>query len=161
MGHAKALLFVDDDQAKPLKFDRFGQQGVGADDNIHFAAGEAFLGLFRLGGRHQPRQPSDFDGEGPEALFEIVEMLAGEEGRRSDDRDLHAGHGGGKGGAHRDLGLAEADIATDQTVHRPAGGHVGKHFLDRLLLVIGLLIGKTVDKTSHLGGLHAGRGRGL
>ncbi len=50
--------------------------------------------------------------------------------------------GGGEGGAQRDLGLAEADIAADQPVHRPAGGEVVEHRLDGGLLVLGLLEGE-------------------
>ena len=52
-------------------------------------------------------------------------VLAGEQGRRRDDRDLLAGHGGDEGGAQRDLGLAEADIAADQAVHRLAAARSG------------------------------------
>ena len=81
---------------------------------------EAFRGLLRLGGGHQPRQAADLDREALEALGEILIMLAGEQGRRADDRDLHARHGGDERGAQRDLGLAEADVAADQPVHRLA-----------------------------------------
>ena len=38
-------------------------------------------------------------------------------------------------GAQRDLGLAVADVAADQAVHRPLGLHVGDHVLDRVALV--------------------------
>ena len=53
MSHAKALLFIDDDQAESLKFDRFGKQGMGAYDNVDFAAGQAFLGFLGFCGRNQ------------------------------------------------------------------------------------------------------------
>ena len=43
-----------------------------------------------------------------------------------------------EGGAQRDLGLAEADIAADQAVHRPAGGQVLQHVGDGARLVLGL-----------------------
>ena len=42
-------------------------------------------------------------------------------------------------GAHRDLGLAEADVAADQAVHRAAAREVGEHLVDRALLVGRLL----------------------
>ena len=48
----------------------------------------------------------------------------------------------GEGGAQRDLGLAEADVAAHQPVHRPAGGQIVERRLDRALLVRRLLIGK-------------------
>ena len=47
-------------------------------------------------------------------------MLAGEQGGRADQRHLHARHRDDERGAQRDLGLAEADIAAHQPVHRLA-----------------------------------------
>ena len=44
--------------------------------------------------------------------------------------------------AQRHLGLAEADIAADQPVHRTAGFEVLEDGVDRAELVLGLLIGK-------------------
>ena len=43
---------------------------------------------------------------------------------------------------HRDLGLAVADVAADQAVHRPLRLHVGLDRLDRLELVGGLAVGE-------------------
>jgi hypothetical protein len=65
-------------------------------------------------------------------------MLAGEQRGRHHDGDLRAGHGGDEGGAQRDLGLAEADIAADQPVHRLAGGEILQHVGDGAGLVLGL-----------------------
>ncbi len=45
-------------------------------------------------------------------------------------RHLLAAHDGDEGGAQGDLGLAEADVAADQAVHRFAGSHVGDHGID-------------------------------
>ena len=39
--HPKMLFFVDDQQAKVLEPHRFGQNGMGADDDIHGAPGQA------------------------------------------------------------------------------------------------------------------------
>ena len=52
--------------------------------------------------------------------------------------------GGLEGGAQRDLGLAVADVAADQPVHRPRGFHVGLDQLDRLALVGGLGVGEAL-----------------
>ena len=51
-----------------------------------------------------------------------------------------ARHRGNEGRAQRDLGLAEADIAADQPVHRPARGEIGERVLDRARLVLGLRV---------------------
>ena len=69
-------------------------------------------------------------------------MLARQQRRRHDHRDLLAVHRGDEGGAQRHLGLAEADVAADQAVHRPAGRRDRRARVDRGLLVVGLLIGK-------------------
>jgi hypothetical protein len=50
---------------------------------------------------------------------------------------LPAGEHRGRGGAQRHLGLAEPDIAADQTVHRRLAGEIGQGFLDRPGLIPG------------------------
>ena len=47
-----------------------------------------------------------------------------------------------KAGAQRHFGLAEADIAADQAIHRAAGGEIVEHGGDGGLLVVGLVVGK-------------------
>ena len=49
---------------------------------------------------------------------------------------------GGEGGAQRHFRLAEADVAADEPVHRPARGHVVEHRVDGLFLVLGLVVGE-------------------
>ena len=80
-------------------------------------------------------------------------MLTREQRGRHHDRDLLAAHGRDKGGAQRDFGLAEADIAANQTIHRPAGAEVFERSVDRGLLIFGLLIGETRAEFV----IHAGR----
>ena len=72
----------------------------------------------------------------------ILRVLAREQRRRRDDRGLLAVDRRGEGGAQRHLGLAEADVAADQPVHRPAGGEVVERRFDRALLVRRLVVGK-------------------
>ena len=62
--------------------------------------------------------------------------------RRHHHRDLLAGHRGDEGGAQRHFGLAEADIAADQPIHRTAGGEIVERRVDGGLLVLGLLVGE-------------------
>ena len=76
-------------------------------------------------------------------------MLAREQRGRHDDRDLLAGHRRDEGGAQRHLRLAEADIAADQPVHRLARAEVGDHRLDRAVLVLGLVVGKTIAQPGY------------
>ena len=67
-------------------------------------------------------------------------MLLGEDRRGRQDQHLLAVAGRLERGAQRDLGLAVADVAADQPVHRALGLHVGLGLLDRLELVVGLAV---------------------
>ena len=80
-----------------------------------------------------------------EAVDEIAVMLAGQQRGRADQRDLIPGHRRDEGGAQRHFGLAEADVAAHQPVHRLAALQVFQHLGDRPVLVVGLLIGEAVD----------------
>ena len=75
-------------------------------------------------------------------------MLAREQRRRHDHRDLTPGQRDGEGGAQRHLRLAEADVAADQPVHGPADRKVVQHRVDSGLLVVGLVIGKRAQNSS-------------
>ena len=78
-----------------------------------------------------------FDPHRPvgEAVREGLVVLLREQRRRHQHRDLLAGLDRDERGAQRDLGLAEADVAADDAIHRLAAGQIGDHLLDRLRLV--------------------------
>ena len=63
-----------------------------------------------------------------------------------------------EGGAHGDLGLAVADVAADQAVHRPGLGHVVLDRLDRRELVGRLLVGEGGLELGHPVGVLGGVG---
>ena len=90
----------------------------------------------------EARELSHLERETLESLGESAEMLARQQRRRHDDGDLLAAHGHDEGGAQRDFGLAEADIAADEAIHRPPAGQVFDRVGDGVFLVLGLLIGK-------------------
>ena len=142
VGDAEMLLLVDDDEAEVLELDGLAEQRMGADDDVDRALGEFLLHPGQLGGGDEPRGLRDVHREVAQAVGEGLGVLAREQGRRHHDRDLLAVHGGDEGGAQRHLGLAEADVAADQPIHRPAGGEVAEHRGDGGLLVVGLLVGK-------------------
>ena len=56
------------------------------------------------------------------------------------DGDLLAAHRRDEGRAQRHLGLAEADVAAHQAVHRLAGAEIVEHRVDDGLLVLGLVV---------------------
>src|SRR3990172_11508655 len=85
-------------------------------------------------------------------------MLFGEQRRRAEQGDLLAGRHGDERGAQCDLGLAEADIAADEAVHRLAGGHVRGDGGDRGGLVRRLLEAEAVGERFHVSLREAERG---
>ena len=122
---AEALLLVDDDQAELLEPGRRLQQPVRADDDVGRAVGRpcssVSLGLLR---RLEPGQLPDLDRELAHPLGERVEVLLGEQRRRHQHGHLLAVLHRLERRPHRDLGLAVADVAADQPVHRDRLLHV-------------------------------------
>ena len=83
-----------------------------------------------------------FTGKRAEALGEGLGVLAREQRGRHHDRDLLAVHRRDEGRAQRDFGLAEADVAADEPVHRLARAEIVEHRVDDVLLILGLVIGE-------------------
>ncbi len=101
--------------------------------------GEGRLGLLR---RHEARDHLDANREVAEALAERVVVLLGEDRGRREQQHLAAVDGHGEGGTHGHLGLAEADVAAHEPVHRPRRLEVLLDRLDRSLLIRRLAIGE-------------------
>ena len=139
---AEALLLVDDQQAEVLGADVAREQPVGADQDVDLALLVSRQDRFDLGRLAQARDPVEHERQVGEALAEGAEVLLGEDRRRRQHHHLLAVGGGLDRGPQRDLGLAEADVAADQAVHRLLGLHVALDRLDRLDLVGGLAVGE-------------------
>ena len=97
---------------------------VRADDEVDRAGREALERRLHLLRRAEARQLGQLDRQVGEAVGEHLQMLLGEQRRRHEHRDLLAVGERDERGAQRDLGLAEADVAADEPVHRPAVGQV-------------------------------------
>ena len=74
--------------------------------------------LLLLLGRAEARDVVDGEGVVLQPLGEVAVVLLGEDRRRREDQHLPAVVGGLERRAQRDLGLAVADVAADQAVHR-------------------------------------------
>ncbi len=123
-----------------MKRDGLAEQRVGPDHDVDLARGQALANLGQLLSRHKSGNLLDPERQALEPLAHDLEVLADEQRRRREDRDLLACHRDHEGGAERDLGLAEADVAADQAIHRLAGGEVVEHRLDRARLILGLVV---------------------
>ena len=124
------------------------QQPVRADHDVDAAVGESLDHLLLLGRGQEPAQELDPDRIRREPVGERLRVLAGQERRRRQDGRLRAVLHRLEDGPHRDLGLPESHVATDQAVHRPGLLHVRLDVGDGLELVLGL------DEPE--GGLHLG-----
>ena len=93
-----------------------------------------------VGARPEARHHLDAHREVAVALAERVPVLLGEDRGRAEDEGLPAVQRDGERGAHGDLGLAEADVAADEPIHRPPRLEILLHRLDRLELILGLAV---------------------
>ena len=152
---AEPLLFIDDEQAEVLKLERLRENGVGPNDDIDLALGGLLqhLGLLLRGA--EAGEHLDIDGEVGEALLEGLEVLEAKDRGGREDRDLLAILHSLEGGAHGDFGLAVANIAAEEAIHRLGRFHVALDVGDGGELVIGLSKVEGVFKLV----LHVGVGR--
>ena len=91
-------------------------------DDVDRAVGEPLLHASRAPAPATSREAcAILTGKPRKRSREGLVVLARQQRGRHHDRDLLAVHRRDEGGAQRHLGLAEADIAADQPVHRPAG----------------------------------------
>ena len=148
---AEAVLFIDDDEAEFTEGGAVGEQGVGADYDVNRARGGAGTNVsFLLGGAEAAQQ---FDGDGParQAFPEAFIVLLREHRRGCEDRDLPSAEDALERGAQGHLGLAEAHVAADETIHRGGPFHVALDVCDGTRLVGGLAVGEGAFELAHPG----------
>ena len=97
---------------------------VRADDDVDVARLEVAHDAGLLLRREEARQHLDPHRVVREALAERLAVLVGQQGGGHEHHDLLAVLHRLERGAHRDLGLAVADVAADQAVHRHRPLHV-------------------------------------
>ena len=76
----------------------------------------------------------------------VRDVLEREDRRRREKRDLLAVDDRLEGGAHRDFGLAVADIAAEQAIHRRRRFEIARDVGDRRLLIRRELVLERVGK---------------
>ncbi len=146
LAHTEAVFLVDDDQAQATKLDLLADQFVGADDDVDLALGQFLQRLRRFLGGLEAGDFGDAHRPVGEAVGEGLVMLFAEQGGRAQYGHLLAAGDGAEGGTQRDFGLAEADVAADQAVHRFAGAHVVDDGSDGRGLVVGFLEAEAIGE---------------
>ena len=145
---AEALLLVDDHQPEVLEPDVLRQQPMRADDEVDRAVGET-REVFSCSAFGTNRERSaTLTGNGPNRAPNVARCWAARTVVGHEHGDLLAVLGGLERGPDRDLGLAVADVADDQPVHRPDRLHVVLDLDDGAQLVDGLLVR---ERGLHLG----------
>ena len=137
---AEPLLLVDDHEPELLRDHVAREDPVRADQHVDLAFGEVGERLLHVRRRPEARDHLDAHREVAVALPERVPVLLGEHGRRHEHQHLLAVDCDRERGAQRHLGLAEADVAADEAVHRMRRLEVLHHRLDRRALVVGLAV---------------------
>ena len=135
VAHAEALLLVDHHQPQAGEGHIVLQQAVGADQDVDLAGRQRRQQRALLAAAVEARQRLDAHRPVGEAVAEGLAVLLGQQRGRRQHRGLQAVEGGDEGGAHADLGLAEAHVAAHDPVHRRVRRQVRQHLLDGLRLV--------------------------
>ena len=104
--------------------DVLGEQAVGADDDVHAAGLQAPQGLFLLLGGAEAGEQPDFHRERLHAGDDAVVVLPRQQGGGGQNGALLAAHDALEGRTEGDLRFADAHVAAEQAVHRPALFHV-------------------------------------
>ena len=116
--HAKAVFFVDDQQAQMLEFHIFLQQFVCADHDIGFPLQHTLQRLLGFFFRFEARQYIHFHRPLGKAVSKVLIMLLRQQGSGHQHCHLLAALHRQKRGAHGHFGFTETHIAAHQTVHR-------------------------------------------
>ena len=124
VGHAEALLLVDDQQPQILELHIFLQEFMGADQQVQTAGAGGLQNAFLFLGGGEPGEHLDLHWE----IFEPAAgggiVLLGQNGGGHQDRRLLAVQNTFHNGPERHLRLAIAHIAAKEAVHGPGLFHV-------------------------------------
>ena len=142
LGHAEAVLFVDDDESQTGKLHGVLDDGMCADEDVGGAVEQCVEYLLTAFPLHHTCQQGYADRHVAEKLHDGLQMLFGQDFRRCHDAGLVTVVDGDEHRHQCHEGLAAADVALQQTVHLPAAAHVLAYLADDALLGFGQLEGQ-------------------
>jgi hypothetical protein len=125
LAHAEAVLFVDHCGTEAREIDRVLDQRMRADRDRRLAAGNGRLHGALVAHLQAARQPGHADAQRFEPAGQLAVMLFGEDFGRRHERRLIAGLDRAQAGERRDHGLAGADVALQQALHRERLREIG------------------------------------
>ena len=118
------MFFVDHYQAEILKCNISLREAVGADHDVHVSSGQLLDDCRLLLAGTEATERCDRNRELRHPALEGSMVLGGEEGGRYQHRNLKPRIDRLEGGPDGEFCLAKADIAAEQTIHRPRLAHV-------------------------------------
>ncbi len=136
--------------SRPRSLNRhvLGQQPVGADDDVDLAERERLRASGRISAFVRKRLTiSMVTGNPAKRSRSVLRVLEGQHRRRRQERDLLAVHHGLERRAHGHLGLAVADVAAQQPIHRRRRLHVALDVVDRRGLIARQFVGERRPRT--------------
>ena len=133
------MLLVDDGQCQPAELDALLEQRVGTDGDRRLAACQPGASIVALLLREAAREPGHLDAGRREPARELAEGLLGEQLGRRHHSHLGAGFDRLRGSECSHQGLAAADVALKQTLHRLGAREVGGDFTEHTGLCAGRL----------------------
>src|SRR5205085_8875960 len=113
--NAKALLFVDHNQAEIFEDDVAGDEAMRADHDLDATLANKFENFALLALGSKPAEHFDPHQIIEHTLAKNFEVLLREHGGGREDGDLSAVHDCFEGCANRNLRFAEADVAANQS----------------------------------------------
>ena len=120
LGDTKTMLLVDDDEAEAGKLHSIFDNGMGADEDLYSAIEQSLEHFFSPFPLDDTCEQSHTDVHPLEELHDGLQMLLGEDFRRSHDTSLVAVVDGNEHRHKGYEGLATTDITLKQTVHLAA-----------------------------------------
>ena len=140
------MFLIDDEQTQIVKGNVFGEQPVGADQDIYGAFFEILDNFRLLLFAFKAADGGDVDRVFRETGLEGFFVLLGQYRRRREHGHLFAGHHGFKSRAHGHFGFAVTDVAAKQTVHRLGPFHIAFDLGDASELILRFDMGKIILK---------------
>ena len=140
--HAEAVLLVNNEKPKVIKFNRFGEKAVCPDDDVNGATCKPGFYLFYLLRGSETAENLHLNRKLIETFFKSVVVLKREDCRWHKHCHLLFSHHRFERGAQSHLRFTVPHIATDESIHGTFGFHVCRHVFNGTELVFGFLIRK-------------------
>ena len=121
--HTKTVLFVDDHQGQAIKLHLLLEDGVGADNHLHFAAGNRVLLRKTCSALLFTGEPADFNAKRGKPVAEVVCVLLCKKLGRCHQRHLFAVGNRTQGGQCSNQRFTGTHVTLNQTHH----WHIERH----------------------------------